>query len=286
VPKVFDHARDFGAVLGLGHWGRTALSFWARQAGSRRPAASPAAFTASGEVLMRNGKGMRWLALAASLLVAACSDAGSPVEPSGAQLASVQATTNRARHEELQRAREEQKAYFKQMKEANRENLRAAREEWKAWKADWKEQYKLQKEAWKRAHPGEKGGPEIQLLRCEPRDYEAAAEIIGPQGGTIKVGEHQLVIPAGALAQEELIVAEAPTSSLVDVNFGPHGLQFARSARLTLSYKGCVRPTSSDLRVAYIQGNQILELPPSLDRKADDEVDAEIDHFSRYAVAW
>ena len=172
---------------------------------------------------MRNGKGMRWLALAASLLVAACSDAGSPVEPSGAQLASVQATTNRARHEELQQAREEQKAYFKQMKEANRENLRAAREEWKAWKADWKEQYKLQKEQWKREHPGEKGGPEIQLLRCEPRDYEAAAEIIGPQGGTIKVGEHQLVIPAGALAQEELIVAEAPTSSLVDVNFGPHG---------------------------------------------------------------
>jgi len=24
----------------------------------------------------------------------------------------------------------------------------------------------------------------------------------------------------------------------------------------------------------------------SQDRKADDEVDAEIDHFSRYAVAW
>ena len=100
------------------------------------------------------------------------------------------------------------------------------------------------------------------------------------------MGEHQLVIPAGALAQEELIVAEAPTSSLVDLSFGPHGLQFGRSARLTLSYKGCVRPTSSDLMVAYIQGNQILELPPSLDRKADDEVDAEIDHFSRYAVAW
>ena len=100
------------------------------------------------------------------------------------------------------------------------------------------------------------------------------------------MGEHQLVIPAGALAQEELIVAEAPTSSLVDVNFGPHGLQFMRSARLTLSYKGCVRPTSSDLLVAYIQGNRILELPPSQDRKADDEVDAEIDHFSRYAVAW
>src|SRR5262245_43091260 len=109
---------------------------------------------------MRNGKGMRWLALAASLVLVACSDAGTPAEPSRTpegQLAASAAT--RARHEELQREREEQKAYFKQMKEANKQTLRAAREEWKAWKADWKEQYKLQKEAWKRAHPGEKGGP-------------------------------------------------------------------------------------------------------------------------------
>ena len=238
---------------------------------------------------MRNGKGMRWLALAASLMVAACSDAGGPVEPSGTpsvQLSSAEANANRARHEELQQEREEQKAYFKQMKEANRENLRAAKDEWKAWKADWKEQYKLQKEQWKRAHPGVKGGPEIQLLRCEPRDYEGAAEIIGPQGGTLKLGEHELVIPAGALTREELIVAEAPTSSLVDVSFAPHGLQFLKSAQLTLSYKGCIRPTSSDFMVAYVQGSQILELPPSVDRRSDDEVEADIDHFSRYALAW
>lgn len=240
---------------------------------------------------MRNRKGMRWLALAASLMVAACSDAGSPVEPSGTTdvqfgAFSVQASATSARHEELKLAREEQKAYFKQMREANRNGLRAAKQEWKEWKADWKEQYKLQKEAWKRAHPGEKGGPEIQLLRCEPRDYEGTAEIIGPQGGTLKLGEHELVIPAGALTREELIVAEAPTSSLVDMRFAPHGLQFLKSAQLTLSYKGCIRPTSSDFMVAYVQGSQILELPPSVDRRSDDEVEADIDHFSRYALAW
>ena len=165
------------------------------------------------------------------------------------------------------------------------ENLKAAKAEWKAWKADWKEQYKLEKEAWKRQHPDQKGGPEIQLLRCEPRDYDAEAAIIGPAGGSIKVGEHELVIPKGALAQEELIVAEAPTSPLVDVTFAPHGLQFLAPAQLTLSYKGCIRPTSTEFLIAYIQGNQVLELPPSVDVKADDEVDADIDHFSRYAVA-
>jgi hypothetical protein len=136
-------------------------------------------------------------------------------------------------------------------------------------------------------HPGEKGGPEIQFLRCEPRDYDADAAIIGPNGGTLHVGEHELVIPKGALAQEELIVAEAPTTSLVDVRFAPEGLHFATPAQLRLSYKGRVRPTQSDFLVAYLgQGNQVLELPPSFDDRPGDEVEADIGHFSRYAIVW
>lgn len=240
---------------------------------------------------MIGGKTMRWLTLVAGLSVVACSDATGPNEPSSgaaAQLAEfeAQASVRDARHEELKLLLEERKAYFKERKEANREALRAAKEEWKAWKQDWKEQFRLAKEAWKREHRGEKGGPEIQLLRCQPRDYEADAAIIGPQGGTLKVGEHELVIPAGALDHEELIVAESPTSSLVDVQFAPHGLQFLKSAQLKLSYKGCVRPTSYQFLIAYIQGNRVLELPPSVDRKDDDEVEADIDHFSRYAIAY
>jgi hypothetical protein len=236
-------------------------------------------------------KSMRWLALVAGLSVVACSDATGPSEPSsnaGPQFAAIeaQASVASARHEELKRQLEQRKDYFKERKEANKENLRAAKEEWKAWKHDWKEQFKLAKEAWKREHRGEKGGPEIQLLRCEPSDYEGDAAIIGPQGGTLKVGEHELVIPAGALDREELVIAEAPTSSRVDVQFAPHGLQFLKPAQLTLSYKGCVRPTSVDFLIAYIQGGRVLELPPSVDHKDDDEVEADIDHFSRYAIAY
>jgi hypothetical protein len=236
-------------------------------------------------------KTRRWLALVAGLSVVACSDATGPSEPSsstGSQLAAFEAQASVASesHEELKRQMEERKAYFKERKEANRETLRAAKEEWKAWKHDWKEQFKLAKAAWKREHRGEKGGPEIELLRCQPRDYEADAAIIGPQGGTLKVGEHELVIPAGALDREELITAESPTSSRVDVQFAPHGLQFLKPVQLTLSYKDCVRPTSFDFLIAYIQGNQVLELPPSVDHKDDDEVEADIDHFSRYAIAY
>jgi len=232
---------------------------------------------------------LRLLALATGLLAIACSDSGTPAEPSGGQAPqlSVASDNAHARHEELQRQLEDRKASFKATKEANRETLRTARAEWKAWKDDWKEQYKLAQKAWKRQHPGQKGGPEIDLLRCEPRDYEADAAIVGPNGGTLHVGAHELVIPKGALPEEVLITAEAPTSSLVDVQFEPHGLQFQRPAELKLSYKGCVRPTDTDFLVAYLgQGNQVLELPPSRDLRVDDEVDADIDHFSRYAIAY
>jgi hypothetical protein len=234
------------------------------------------------------------LAIAAGLTLAACSDGGSPTETTapagtaGSGIAfSVASDSAHARHDALKQALEDWKAQALATKAANRQDLADARREWKAWKEDWKEQYAAASRAWKREHKGEKGGPDIELLRCEPRDYSSDAAIVGPAGGILHAGNHELVIPKGALDHEELITMEAATSSLVDVRFEPHGLQFQQPAELKLSYKGCVRPTSADLLVAYLgQGNQVLELPPSVDVKSGDEVDADIDHFSRYAIAY
>jgi hypothetical protein len=222
-------------------------------------------------------------------LATACSDGTVPTEsaPSSAASFSAASDAQRARHEALKEQLEERRAEFKAEKEAGKEAFEAARDEWKAWRKDWNAQYKARKEAWKREHPEEKGVPEIELLRCEPKEFESDAAIIGPAGGTLHAGDHELVIPKGALDHEELITMEAPTSSLVDVRFEPHGLQFEQPASLKLSYKGCVRPTIADLLVAYLdQGNQVRELPPSLDNRKDGEVEADIGHFSRYAVAY
>jgi hypothetical protein len=230
----------------------------------------------------------RWMPLVPAFAILACSDADAPSAPSSPPASfSVVSDAGAARHEALKQAMEARKAYFRQMKEANRAAFRSARAEWKAWRDDWRAQYKLQREAWKREHPGLKGTPEIQLLRCEPQEYAGEAAIIGPKGGTLKVGDHELVVPQGALTEEVLISAESPTSSLVDVQLAPHGLEFRKPVKLTLSYEHCVRPTSTDLLVAYLgQGNRLLELPPSLDDKSGKDVTADIDHFSRYAVAW
>jgi len=233
---------------------------------------------------------IRTLTLAIALSLTACADHGMPTEPShpaGLSLRSAQSEAAHARHEALKQELEARKDEFKALKEASREGFRVAREEWKAWRQDWKEQAKVAKEAWKREHPGEAWSQETQLLRCEPKAYDADAAIIGPSGGTLHAGDHELVIPKGALDREELIVMEAPTSSLVDVRLQPHGLQFNSPAKLTLSYKSCVVPTIADLLVAYLgQGRQILELPPSSDHRSEDKVEADIGHFSRYAVAY
>ncbi len=127
----------------------------------------------------------------------------------------------------------------------------------------------------------------IELLGCPPEKYDGAAEIVGPAGGTIRVGPHTLVIPPGALSAERVITAEAFPASLVALDFRPHGLQFQKPAALTLSYKRCTVPTDRSLFVVYVGAEaDPLELRPSIERKNKEWVEATIDHFSKYAVAY
>jgi hypothetical protein len=208
-------------------------------------------------------------------LALACSDGTSPSSaPDAAPSFQSGQTADQARHEQLKQQLEAEKDRIKRERESRKLEFELARAEWKIYKGGLKRAKKL-------------GTSSIELLRCEPKPFEGDAAIIGPEGGTLHIGEHELVIPRGALDEERLIVGEAPTSSLVDVEFQPEGLQFQRAATLTLSYKGCERPDGVDLSLAYIGfGNRILELPPSEDRRSELEVSGEIHHFSRYAVAF
>jgi hypothetical protein len=216
---------------------------------------------------------MRNLILAVVVgLAVGCSDSTSPTTPS--EVTPSFQVVDRAQHEQLKQQLEAAKQRMKQERDEGKLALEVARAEWKTYRKQFKDAKKT-------------GGVVIDLLRCEPRPLEGDAEIIGPQGGTLHIGEHELVIPRGALSEEKLIVAESRTSSLVDVQFEPEGLQFQVPATLTLSYKGCDVPADVDLMVAYLSvGNQIAELPPSKDYRSYSEVIGAIRHFSRYAVAY
>jgi hypothetical protein len=182
----------------------------------------------------------------------------------------------KAAHERLIAARDSIKKEQKAKRERNKVPLDSLKREWKEFKKEWAEYRKENKTA------------QVELLRCAPLEYSGDAEVIGPNGGELKVGPHKIVIPKGALTTERLIVAEAPMGSLVRVNFQPHGLRFSVQSQLTLSYAHCMRPDSYTYRVVYVDdsGKRILEFPPSADDKTLKAVNAGIDHFSSYMVAY
>jgi hypothetical protein len=128
------------------------------------------------------------------------------------------------------------------------------------------------------------------LLFCSSLPAASTTQIIGPAGGTLSVGPHTLVIPAGALSQAIAITAEAPTDSVRSVRLLPEGLTFAagKPARLTLSYAGCsLLGTLVPKRIAYTTDLlELLQLLPSIDDLLRRQVSAPLKHFSRYAVSW
>lgn len=126
----------------------------------------------------------------------------------------------------------------------------------------------------------------LHLLSCSPQPYVSVTKVVGPGGGTIVVGTHKLVIPAGALSRNYTIRAEQVRHRVNSVRFSPEGLKFAKPAKLTLSYANC-SPLLLLKRVVYTDELlRILELIPSLDNLKTQTVTGDIRHFSRYAVAW
>jgi hypothetical protein len=130
------------------------------------------------------------------------------------------------------------------------------------------------------------GVKNLTLLSCSQQPYAVVTKVVGPAGGTIVVGTHKLVIPAGALARDYTIRAEQVPNRVNSVRFAPEGLKFATPAKLTLSYANC-SPLLLLKRVVYTDELlRILELIPSLDNLKTKTVTGDIRHFSRYAVAW
>jgi hypothetical protein len=143
-------------------------------------------------------------------------------------------------------------------------------------------------------HDGSGTSPEISkdlvlttnLLLCQPQPYVMREKTIGPRGGTLKIGSHKLEIPSGALATSIRITGEQVPGEINSVRFSPEGLRFAKPARLTLGYGNCGKISLSKRVVYTDELLKILELPPSKDYPKYDYVTGEIDHFSRYAVAY
>ena len=101
-------------------------------------------------------------------------------------------------------------------------------------------------------------------------------------------GSHSLVIPAGALASPTMITAVVASGTVNAVRFEPEGLQFQRSAYLTMSYANCdLLHSLAPKRIAYTtDALDIVEYLRSTDNLFAQQVTGELHHFSEYAIAW
>jgi hypothetical protein len=127
-------------------------------------------------------------------------------------------------------------------------------------------------------------GRASKKLHCSHTEPQTTSAVIGPEGGTLRIGRHRLIVPAGALNEETLITGTVPADSSATVTFEPSGLKFKRPASLVLTTKDCDVP-AGDPSVMYIDdtGKPVEELPSVFDR-AREEVTTPIHHFSGYQV--
>lgn len=146
--------------------------------------------------------------------------------------------------------------------------------------------YDSLKAVWEAFRKNGSNGRASPLLMCEPLKYAADTKIIGPAGGDIKIGPHELRIPPGALSEYTVITGEQPVSTNAGVMLSPHGLYFLEEPTLVLSYNHCFRPSDRPYRIAYVgEDGQILEWTSSYDVKRTGELFGWIWHFSMYEVA-
>jgi hypothetical protein len=126
------------------------------------------------------------------------------------------------------------------------------------------------------------------LIKCSPLPPALAVATIGSSGGTMQIGPHTFTVPAGALSHNVTITAYAPSSEYNQVEFQPEGLQFDKSASLTMSYANCnLLGVLLPKHIAYVDGDlNILYLLQSLDNIGAQKVTGKVDHFSDYVVAW
>ena len=128
----------------------------------------------------------------------------------------------------------------------------------------------------------------LTLASCTPLPADSVTQVVGPAGGVVVVGPHQLQVPAGALDTLTSITAVAPSDNVNRVRFAPEGLAFSPPATITMSYANCALAWwPIQRRIVYLDDLlTILDVLPSALNGSSQTVSAPLHHFSNYAVAW
>lgn len=132
------------------------------------------------------------------------------------------------------------------------------------------------------------GHQQISYFVCHGNGgpYTGSA-MIGPLGGRVVFGPHELDVPPAGLLVPTRITAQTVPGDTIAVQFQPQGLHFLVPATLQLSYAQCQPQPKGNLSIVYVDDllDKLLGLIESILDPAQHKVIGLITHFSLYAVA-
>lgn len=150
-------------------------------------------------------------------------------------------------------------------------------------------------------HAGDPSAPERLLstvddvpapLEC-PTDVTLSGQaVIGPSGGTLSAGGHQVVIPAGALTETLTFTLAAPAGTPLLIEASAEGLGhvlFKKPVTVVIDYSRCPAGELDDgaLSAWYVEGTppKLLKRMSGAQEPAASTYHFYTDHFSGYVIA-
>jgi len=111
--------------------------------------------------------------------------------------------------------------------------------------------------------------------------------IIGPEGGTLQLGYHRLIVPPGAVSDFVTFQMGYASANAVAVDCVPSPLTFQVPVTMILSYFGTQyedEDGTPPLSMVYMAAENSFQPVPSVVNPGNLTVTATTDHFSRYII--
>lgn len=130
------------------------------------------------------------------------------------------------------------------------------------------------------------------LVECPAETEESVTGTIGAPGGSISLRNHELRLPAQAVASPQAFRVATPVSSYMELRLKARGddtFQFRRTGTITIDYSRCTRSNidKAPLSVWQIdpETKELLEYMGGVDDKEARTVTFETDHLSTFSIA-
>ena len=115
---------------------------------------------------------------------------------------------------------------------------------------------------------------------------QLAAVWIGPEGGTIRLNDFEVVVPPGAVDRDMRfvirILPEPARDAHAWASFSPHNHRFNVPVTLRVPFRATESAGSTDAHVLWWNDTTWVELPTT--QTEDGRLETQTDHFSMYAT--